>query len=188
MVPPFKIIEEVHDFNPEYPHYSRKHRTVNADESCDHFSIAYHILCVLHGYEHGVVKHFMENDAAVLVDATDSSRRRTRGVFAVVLPPIRALLKPCFVVVLRRTRGVTIGRRGAVRTIDILSNVLAPTATSRCLRAAAAWQLVGQVALLGGGSISMETTEEFMRNARNAPRQWREMMAMARRRHSIVRS
>ena len=90
VVKPYKYNEDVRAFDADFPHYSWKHRTVNADESCDHFSIAYHILCVLHGYEHEVVQYFKANAAAVLVGAT----ARTRGIFAVMLP-IRALLKPC---------------------------------------------------------------------------------------------
>ena len=81
----------------------------------------------------------------------------------------------------------------------------------KLLSAAAVWELVRQVALLGGVAprkvaaqlsagveerhsgfdltVSVATEqEEFIRNAENAPRQWRELMAMARRHQSIVTS
>ena len=73
------------------------------------------------------------------------------------------------------------------------------------LSASTVWQLVTQVALVGGAAprkvvearrepnivfdlgLPIATDkEEFMRNAKNEPREWRELMAMERRRHTIV--
>jgi hypothetical protein len=81
----------------------------------------------------------------------------------------------------------------------------------KLLSAAAVWELVRHVALLGGvaprkvaaqfsadveerhsgfDSTVAEATEqeEFTRNAKTKPRQWRELMAMARRCQSILSS
>lgn len=87
-----------------------------------------------------------------------------------------------------------------------LTNYDEPHLHKEHLKASTVWQLVTQVALVGGaasrgvvmaeerkivfklGTPVTSDHEEFMWNAKHEPREWREVMAMERRRHTIVTS
>jgi serine/threonine protein kinase len=90
VVPQYKWSDAAMGFNRNRPHYGPKHRTKQADESCDHYSIAVHMLEVLHGRIHTVFRHFLDNEGDVLVDDASSN-----GVGVSLLVPIRTLLKQC---------------------------------------------------------------------------------------------
>ena len=87
-------------------HVGRKHNSVNADASCDHYSLAYMILCVLHGYYHKIVKLFHSNGGQVyspypdggVVCKRSQKMRRCVGQFknvALLVQPVTLLLKEC---------------------------------------------------------------------------------------------
>lgn len=82
-------------FSSAHAHYSRKHRTKNADESCDHYSIAVHILEVLHGFKHEVVAHFKHHEPARDVLLRTKACSRTSPSISLLGLPIRVLLKRC---------------------------------------------------------------------------------------------
>ena len=90
VVPQYKWNDAAMRFDRNRPHYGPKHRTKQADESCDHYSIAVHMLEVLHGKPHTVFRHFLDTEGDVLVDDASSNE-----VGVSLLVPIRILLKQC---------------------------------------------------------------------------------------------
>jgi serine/threonine protein kinase len=87
-------------------HVGRKHNSVSADASCDHYSLAYMILCVLHGYYHEIIKLFRYNGGQVYSPYPDEGvfcnrSQKTRlcvGQFkhvATLVQPVTLLLKDC---------------------------------------------------------------------------------------------